>query len=199
MPSILDEQPVKDVAGKFVDDVTDVVPSSTTLLPHLEKATELPAKFHIFRLPSTVIILCALLITIVDVGSIMVTAPQIRIFESIICYNYYKRQDPGVIGGEIIPEHLCKINVVQEEIALLDGWQTLFDNVPGMYGTQKKTEKMGFWPICAADEIRSLVGLLMAVPYGVLAERWGRKPVLFLIILGLSLGRAWSLFVCKLA
>lgn len=57
---------------------------------------------------------------------------------------------------------------------------------------------MGLWPTCAADEIRRLVGLLMAVPYGMLAERWGRKPVIFLIILGLSLGRAWSLFVCKL-
>lgn len=142
MPSIMDKQPVKDVAVKFVNNETDVLPSSTTLLPHLERATELPAKFRIFRFPFIVIILCALLITIVDVGSIMVTAPQIRIFESIICYNYYKMQDTGVIDGEIIPEYLCKINVVQDEIAFLDGWQTLFDNVPGMYGT-KKNEKNG--------------------------------------------------------
>lgn len=133
----MDEQPIKDVAVKFVNDETDVLPSSTTLLPHVQKATELPAKFHIFRLPFIVIILCALLITIVDIGSIMVTAPQIRIFESIICYNYYKRHDPGVIDGETVPEYLCKINVVQDEIAFLDGWQTLFDNVPGMYGTKK--------------------------------------------------------------
>lgn len=76
--------------------------------------------------------LCTLAIIFIDMGYFLTSAPQLRLFESIICRNYYRSRDPGVIDrhGQV-PEHLCKINVVQDEIAFIDGYQMLFDNIPG--------------------------------------------------------------------
>jgi hypothetical protein len=58
--------------------------------------------------------------------------PQIRLFESIICENYYKAHDPSVIRPDgSIPEALCKVESVQGELAMLDGFKSLFMNIPG--------------------------------------------------------------------
>lgn len=40
-------------------------------------------------------------------------------------------------------------------------------------------------------------GLLLAVPYGVMADRHGRKVVLVLCILGIALGHVYYAVVCK--
>jgi len=59
-------------------------------------------------------------------------APQLRLIESIICLKYYKANNPGVIDGNgNIPEEYCKVDSVQEELAILNGFQTLFSNIPG--------------------------------------------------------------------
>lgn len=42
-----------------------------------------------------------------------------------------------------------------------------------------------------------LPGILTAIPYGFLADRYGRKPGLFLSIVGLVLAQAFNIIVCK--
>ncbi|KAI5814503.1 major facilitator superfamily domain-containing protein [Pyronema omphalodes] len=96
--------------------------------------------------------------------------PQIRLFESIICENYYKAHDPSVIRPDgSIPEALCKVESVQGELAMLDGFKSLFTNIPGV---------------------------LLAIPYGVLADKIGRKKVLMMTCLGLALEFASVIAIC---
>jgi hypothetical protein len=67
----------------------------------------------------------------VGLGGFMISAPQVRLLESVVCLRYYESHDPSLIVGGNVPEMYCKVDDVQEEIALLNGWQMLFDNVPG--------------------------------------------------------------------
>ncbi|KAJ9244771.1 hypothetical protein DTO169E5_1592 [Paecilomyces variotii] len=115
----------------------------------------------------TVMIAASTLILAMDFGFYLTAAPQIKIFESIVCHNYL-----AVIGkppGTTLTEDICKSEPVQSELALVNGWKDTSDVLPG---------------------------ILFSVPYGVLADRWGRKPVLLLGILGTLLGESWVRVVC---
>ncbi|KAJ5108505.1 MFS general substrate transporter [Penicillium angulare] len=117
-------------------------------------------KFHVMFAAIT-------LILAVDFGFYLTTAPQTKVFESIVCQNYIS----GLPKHEItIPtEDICKSGPVQSELALVNGWKDTSDVLPG---------------------------IILSVPYGVLADRWGRKPVLLLGMLGVLLGEFWVRFVC---
>ncbi|OJZ85575.1 hypothetical protein ASPFODRAFT_135977 [Aspergillus luchuensis CBS 106.47] len=65
--------------------------------------------------------------------------------------------------GQDGPE--CQMDRVQREVALLQGWKDTLEQVPG---------------------------ILFAVPYGVLADRIGRRPVLLLCAVGFTLSDAWT-------
>jgi MFS family permease len=114
--------------------------------------------------------LCIALITIVDLGSYLFLAPQTRLYEDIACTRYYLVHDPSLIGihGHV-PEELCKVDDVQNKIALIFGWQEVWDAIPG---------------------------ILLAVPYGVLADKWGRKLVLSMGLVGIVVQQIWILFIC---
>ncbi|MCJ1306349.1 hypothetical protein MMC08_009169, partial [Hypocenomyce scalaris] len=135
-----------------------------------------PRPQHAIRIYWLPVILCTMILMLIDVGSFLAAAPQLRLFESIICRQYYDTHAPALLpqngnvpGNSMVPEKLCKITPVQDAVAQLNGWQALFDNIPG---------------------------LLFAIPYGVLADTIGRKVVLVMNIAGLSLATAWVLFVC---
>lgn len=97
-------------------------------------AMETDAARHLVRRQYTTIFLCALAVVFIDMGCFLTSAPQLRLFESIVCRDYYKGRGSGPVDphGDI-PEHLCKINAVQDEVAFLDGYQMLFDNIPGAH------------------------------------------------------------------
>lgn len=70
----------------------------------------------------------------------------------------------------IMEAQLCKVPGVQREVAKVFGWQTFFDGIPS---------------------------LILALWYGALADRYGRRGVLFLSLIGQALSLIWVLFMCE--
>lgn len=137
----------------------------------------------------TVMIAASTLILAMDFGFYLTAAPQIKIFESIVCHDYL-----AVIGkppGTTLTEDICKSEPVQSELALVNGWKDTSDVLPGMM-----INRILICPYYCRL-MAYVVGILFSVPYGVLADRWGRKPVLLLGILGTLLGESWVRVVCK--
>ncbi|CAI7599947.1 unnamed protein product [Penicillium glandicola] len=100
----------------------------------------------------------------------MSTAPQVAVYEDIICRNY-RATLHGTGNTTLTPpeSNPCKSEAVQGELALVIGYQNTFDVLPG---------------------------LVLSLPYGVLSDRWGRKPFLYLSMLGILLGEIWVRIVC---
>ncbi|ATY60309.1 MFS multidrug [Cordyceps militaris] len=65
----------------------------------------------------------------------------------------------------------CKVAPVQAELALVNGWKETFDTVPG---------------------------ILVSIPYGILADHIGRTNVLMLALFGTLLSECWIAVVCWL-
>lgn len=114
------------------------------------------------------IVAFALAIAVVcDVGESLYVAPRIRLFESVVCRDYFLRHDPSLVdrdGG--VPEHWCKVDAVQAKVASILGWQFFFDSVPA---------------------------ILLPIPFGYVADKHGRKWVLTLAMFGYFLSYAWTL------
>lgn len=88
-----------------------------------------------------------------DFGNALSFAPQMKIFESLICKHFLGR-DP-IDGAD---DDVWKSSPVQTELALINGWKETFDQIPG---------------------------ILLALIYGLAADRVGRKPILLLALTGL--------------
>ncbi|KAK5662626.1 hypothetical protein OQA88_8540 [Cercophora sp. LCS_1] len=70
--------------------------------------------------------------------------------------------------SEKIDERLCKVDEVQSRIAYLGGWAAM---------------------------LNSVVGLIAVLPYGVLADKIGRKPTFILSYIGIILAFGWGPFM----
>ncbi|GJN70288.1 hypothetical protein PLICBS_004342 [Purpureocillium lilacinum] len=85
-----------------------------------------------------------------SLGWVMCLAPQTQLFEDIACRKYYSLAN-RVHVLDAGGKDLCKIPEVQDTVAQLFGWQAFFDGLPG---------------------------LLLAMPYGVMADkRWFELPL----------------------
>jgi len=125
-----------------------------------------------------ILLLCAVLV-LIQCGEELSQSPQSRISEAILCYRHYEVADqskllanrtsvgPGAIGG--VAEEQCKIEAVQNQLSSLRGIQGFLDGGPS---------------------------LLLALPFGWAADRYGRKPILFLGVLSFVLQAAWVQSVC---
>jgi len=98
--------------------------------------------------------------------------PSIRLYEDIVCHHYYNElQGEGHVGlGGQIDEELCKVEEVQEELNILFAGLHLLGALPP---------------------------LLTAVPYGLLADRIGRRPIFVMAMGGLFLANGWSFLVMR--
>jgi len=129
--------------------------------------------------PRAILIIMGVMILIVQCGDQLSEAPLTRIYESIYCYQYWEQEDPskiliprtdvgpGALGG--VDEQWCKVAEVQGKVAMLKGTQQFLDCIPS---------------------------LLLSIPVGILADRWGRRPILVAGICAFPLRIGWQLFVC---
>jgi hypothetical protein len=99
------------------------------LLPLITPSTPSTSWYPPKHKPLIVVSLCTLCILILDFGVYIQLAPITRIFESIICKNYYDEHPEFGMSGQI-PEAECKIAAIQSELAMLKGWQALFECLP---------------------------------------------------------------------
>ncbi|KAH6706205.1 hypothetical protein BKA61DRAFT_455952, partial [Leptodontidium sp. MPI-SDFR-AT-0119] len=62
---------------------------------------------------------------------IVLAVPLIKLFEQSLCFSYYSVHDPSIIeNGGSIPEALCKVVEIQQDLATIRGWKSLLDIVP---------------------------------------------------------------------
>ncbi|KAJ5129927.1 Major facilitator superfamily domain general substrate transporter [Penicillium bovifimosum] len=109
------------------------------------------------------------MILAVEVGFAFLDGPMVRIMESIACRQYFAVIDPTQIGADgQVPEAMCKIGEVQAELAAVKGYHMFFD------GT---------------------LSALLAIPYGLLADRHGRKSTLALSLPGFGLNALLTLVI----
>ena len=73
------------------------------------------------------------ILVLTQIASSIAGAPYLRLLESVVCLNYYGKNDPSVIRHDgTIPEKYCKKTSVQEIVALIQTIQQLFN-----FGTGK--------------------------------------------------------------
>ncbi|OBT65127.1 hypothetical protein VE03_04776 [Pseudogymnoascus sp. 23342-1-I1] len=121
--------------------------------------------------PRLIIALLTGVVFLINFGAFMMTMPSSRIYEDIICHHYYDSlSGPSHLSLDTpIDEALCKVGPVQAELATVIG---------GIFVTS------------------SIPSLLLSVPYGILADRIGRKPVFILSVIGLELTEIFGLIIC---
>ncbi|KAJ5667315.1 adenylate cyclase [Penicillium longicatenatum] len=114
-----------------------------------------------------VIAINAICTIIADLAGYGSIAPQLQIFEQTICRDYY----PSIgVSINTLDQDQCNIEPIQSELALINGWLDTFQTVPGLF---------------------------LAVPFGAVADRIGRKPVLLAGMAGCLLGEGWVWVVGK--
>ncbi|KAI9690975.1 MAG: hypothetical protein M1822_008595 [Bathelium mastoideum] len=117
-----------------------------------------------------VILLIAAVVVALEGGELLIVNPLIRMFEAILCRKHYDNNDPSVIGRDgWVPEQLCKIEPVESGVALLLGWQTFFDYLPS---------------------------LLLAIPYGWLADKYGRRGIIIVSLVSYWIRSALIMVIC---
>lgn len=131
-----------------------------------------------WQTPIVIISMLIVIATLVTAGDQLTEYSRPRIYEAILCFKYYEKVDPsrlhfgrdqagpGAIDG--VDELLCKINPVQDELAVLVGYQRFFDGIPS---------------------------LLMTIPFGWGADRIGRRPFLLAGLTTYFLRNMWTQLV----
>jgi MFS family permease len=160
-------------AGTEPSVATPLLPGHTTAHDHHDHDPQAPTIHHDKKKHPQFLTIVAIILTslfLIAVGDFMIRAPWMRIQEDVVCRSYYTRTFPSLIpnpGGplEPIPEDRCKVPDVQSKLAMLRGWHQTISCVPS---------------------------ILTAVPYGVAADKYGRKVVLILCLTGIVLSLLWA-------
>lgn len=150
--------------------------SSQTLPGDIDARTPLLSEQHTSHVTSDsgkprfqlrVLLLVCVSIVAADFGNFLSYAPSIAIYEALICRHLRGTQSaPGVLGEGTWQ---CKSPDVQSELAFLNAWKDTFDQLPGIF---------------------------LAIFYGYMADRIGRKPVLLLSLTGLALEEVSIRLIC---
>ncbi|QSZ36753.1 hypothetical protein DSL72_006636 [Monilinia vaccinii-corymbosi] len=143
---------------------------SSLLLPLRPNNSHQHSLVHKAHSPRIIILLLTTIVFIIGFGGYLAWIPSMRIYEDILCHRYYEElQGRGGVGLRSgIDEASCKGDEVQKELNILTA---------------------------VLETLKSLPGMLMAVPYGLLADKIGRKPVFALTILGTLLSLLFEVLI----
>lgn len=125
------------------------------------------------KINTKAVALIFLFVLVSDIGYFISIAPLTRIYEDITCRRYFQesRHTLFLNGTSGRPDEAqCKIPQVQGPVAELFGYQTFLD---------------------------SLVGILLGLYFGALADRVGRQPIFTTGTVGTFLSSCWTLYVCR--
>lgn len=118
-----------------------------------------------------VVTLVIVTVFVIQVADSMTKAPLMRLLEAVICRKYYKSAELADIDLSLpIPEENCKLPPIQSQLAIFKGWDMVISCIPG---------------------------IILSVPYGILADKHGRRFVLLLGRAGVILALLWELFVSE--
>lgn len=108
-------------------------------------------------------------------ATLLLEVPLVRLFERSICNRHFLYNSS--LHGNEIDETRCKIKTVQDQLSRIVGLHFSFNAIPGnsLSVTTLETVKI----------LKIVTGLLLALFYGKLAERYGRRLVLFLSAVGI--------------
>ncbi|MCJ1352665.1 MAG: hypothetical protein MMC33_002649 [Icmadophila ericetorum] len=132
--------------------------------------TEIDKRRDRQRLKITVLVIAVTIL--VNLPGLLQDAPQLRILEDILCKKYYQRIDATKIIDGKIDEALCKIELVQGEVATLRGWVTFTATLPGLF---------------------------LAIPLGWWADKYGRKWLASVFFIYAGASRVSSLIAPSMA
>lgn len=116
-----------------------------------------------------VVVIALFSVFLIEFGDFLQRPASTRAFEDIVCQKYYESTAP--IGTHIslpIPEKDCKGPIIQGELAMLKGWDTTFSCIPGLF---------------------------LAIPFGYISDRYGRRIVLLLSLTGVVLTLVWGVLI----
>ncbi|RAH64928.1 MFS transporter [Aspergillus aculeatinus CBS 121060] len=117
-----------------------------------------------------ILLFVCLIIVTLDFGVYLAVAPQLQIYENIICQRMHPELFASAFGGlTATTQPLCKSTDVQGKLALLVGWQDTFTQLPGM---------------------------ILAIPFGLMADQVGRKPVIIISLAGFLMQECAIRFIC---
>lgn len=123
------------------------------------------------------LVIAIVLVTVffIELAVVILQAPSNALMEDIICREFLSLAPSTSTWNPLAAlqgDPRCKVPEVQGRLAMMRGWQSAFDILPSM---------------------------LCAVPYGLLADRVGRKPVMILAFAGLLLQIFWQIAVLVLS
>jgi hypothetical protein len=81
---------------------------------------------------STSVLYCIVLHFLLAFIEMVQITPLLVLFERSICLQYYRTHNPTAIAPDgSIAETLCKISLVQQDLATVRGWKSSLDAIPG--------------------------------------------------------------------
>ncbi|KAI1358457.1 major facilitator superfamily domain-containing protein [Xylaria arbuscula] len=142
-------------------------PSNETELPKRKKSPLVWLGRAVPRAqkPSTIVFVLCLSIFLGSASGGFQNMPMTRIFEDILCRQYY---DQIHSHNEPIDEDMCKVDAIQSKLAYL---------------------------FAITNSLNAGVSVLAALPWGIAADKIGRRPVFALGLTGMALSLLWIMVV----
>ncbi|KAK9435634.1 Major facilitator superfamily domain, general substrate transporter [Metarhizium brunneum] len=101
---------------------------------------------------------------LLNIATNIALTPQTAILQDIVCKQYYDGVDSLAGTTHVQDKDRCGVVPVQSEVAYVIGWEAAIENIPNM---------------------------LLAVPFGALADKVGRKRILLVALFGMFMNDAW--------
>jgi len=99
------------------------------LIPSITTASK-NASRHVYS-PTYITCLACALIVVYEMSLFLQFAPTTEIMESILCEAYYSQGSSVIVSTSIFTDEECKVAPIQTELALVLGWQPLFNSIAG--------------------------------------------------------------------